>query len=107
MKKWNFLGHDIEVVEDDDIPEVYANTAGVIPLIVSRVTDTDKSLWNARMHMECYMTRCAICAKAVWIDPISVLKCHEALPICTVCFMNETNHPIMEHLLASRRSSSE
>src|ERR1700761_2048256 len=70
MKKVNFLGHEINVVEQGDIDKA-AEAGGVHRYVVLRGADADPAAASPDLRRRRTRTLCEVCGELCWLDPKS------------------------------------
>ncbi len=70
MKKVNFLGYTVEIVEDSDVDEMQAS--GDIPLYsMIRIADADPQGGSPELRRRRTVVACQDCGAGCWFDPKS------------------------------------
>jgi hypothetical protein len=70
MKKVNFLGIELDVVDQDDIDQAAAE-GGVHRYVVIRCADSDPRGGSPDLRRRRTRTLCEVCGELCWLDPKS------------------------------------
>lgn len=89
MRRENFLGFPIDVVDEHDIAQ-QAELGDLHPYVVVRCTDTDPTAGSRDLRRRRTRTLCELCGELCYLDTKSFdeIRALKTLIVCTRCMLD-------------------
>jgi heterodisulfide reductase subunit A-like polyferredoxin len=88
VKKINFLGHMVNVVDDEEIERAQESGEKSV-YVVTRIVDSDPANFSRQLRARSTRTPCEGCREICWFDPVSYQQVAILMPdiVCTRCMI--------------------
>lgn len=93
MKKINFLGHELNVIDDEEVERAYQSGEKHV-YVVTRIVDTDPTQFPPQLRARNNRTPCEVCREICWFDPGGYGQIAILMPeiICTHCMLRRVRN---------------